>query len=132
MGIQVLVIEDNPELVDLYRQALEMIGCEVTAITDGKQALTQLDVAQPDMIILDMNLPNVSGHYLYKKLRADAELDGTVVVISTANRIVARAIEDEMANGDHLLQKPISVADLQAIVKAIDAKGTTNEKPSAD
>lgn len=114
-----LVIEDNKEIGEIYRLTIGMMGFDCEQITNGKVALERLDAEIPDLIILDMNLPEVSGHYLYKKIRASPNYNHVPVIISTANMLVSRTIQDEMSPQDHLIIKPVHPRALTTIIETI-------------
>lgn len=116
---QAFVVEDNKDIAELYRTSLRMIGYETECVHDGKIALERLEDVTPDLIILDMNLPHVSGHYLYKKIRASARLDDVPVIISTANRIAAETLAGNLGERDHLLVKPISPKQLHDLISKL-------------
>lgn len=114
-----LIIEDQEELADIYSNALEMSNIETQIITDGKIASESLANLHPDLIILDMNLPRVSGHYLYKQIRSLAHLVHVPVVICTANSVMASAMKGEIGEQDFILIKPISIYQLNGLVERI-------------
>jgi DNA-binding response OmpR family regulator len=116
------VIEDNVEIGYIYAAALEMSNYKVEHLVDGKQALERLDREVPDLVILDMNLPHVSGHYIYKKVRADDRFANTPIIIATANSLIAEALSSELGEKDHLLIKPVSPTQLRNIAKTIYPK----------
>jgi DNA-binding response OmpR family regulator len=110
------VVEDNKDIAELYRTSLSMIGYEAECVHDGKEALDRLETVTPDLIILDMNLPHVSGHYLYQKIRATSHLDDVPVIISTANMIAAETLSGNLGKHDRLLVKPISPRQLHELI----------------
>lgn len=114
-----LIIEDNENIADIYSSALMMAGFAPEIVGDGQKALDHLGKTIPDLIVLDMNLPQVSGHYVYKRIRADSRLDHVPVIISTANAVLASALADELAPQDKMLMKPISPADLRDLAKSL-------------
>jgi CheY-like chemotaxis protein len=117
-----LVIEDHVDLAEIYKITLDMAGYSTELVTDGREALERLQGDdKPDLVILDMNLPQVSGHYIYKKLRADPEWNVIPVIISTANTIVANALADEVTAQDQIVVKPVSPRKLKEIIAKIDA-----------
>lgn len=132
MTKEVLVIEDNREIGELYTLTLGMIGYEVLQITDGKTALEHLEEHVPRLLILDMNLPHVSGHFIYKKIRSSPKYDTTRVIISTANQIVAKNISEELDPRDHLLIKPVSPRKLQELIKALDTPEPADKPPQEE
>ena len=121
---QALIVEDNQSIGEMYIVTLGMIDIEAEHIADGKLALQRLEVATPDLIILDMNLPQVSGHYLYKKIRSTPRLNTTPVIISTANTLVAQTLAGDLGEYDRLLVKPISPSMLQQVIQGLMAKDT--------
>lgn len=121
-GKYALIIEDHAEIGEIYRFTLEGMGYETEQILDGKEALERLEDVRPDIIILDMNLPQVSGHYIYKSVRSSADFDETVVIISTANTIVANALADDVAPVDYILVKPVRPSDIQEIMQEIESR----------
>jgi len=117
---QALIVEDNKEIGQIYSMTLDMIDYDTHHVIDGKIALNYLNTGvTPDLIILDMNLPQVSGHYVYKTIRADRRFDGTVVIIATANTVVARALANDLAPTDQILVKPVSARQLRDIASEL-------------
>lgn len=126
-----LIIEDNKEIGEIYRLTIGVLGYECEQITNGKVALERLDAELPDIIILDMNLPEVSGHYLYKKIRASPSYEHVPVIISTANMLVARTLEGELHPQDRLLVKPVhprALGDLIEVLEKAKAPAPTIEE----
>jgi DNA-binding response OmpR family regulator len=126
-----LIIEDNKEIGEIYRLTISMIGYECEQITNGKVALERLDAEVPTIIILDMNLPEVSGHYLYKKIRASPNYANVPVIISTANMLVARSLESELHPQDRLLVKPVHPRALTDLIETLE-KTTLHITDSSD
>lgn len=115
-----LIVEDNKEIGHIYAMTLDMVDYETKHVIDGKIALEYLNTGvTPDLIVLDMNLPQVSGHYVYKTVRADRRFDGTVVIIATANTVIARALANDLAPTDQILVKPVSARQLRDIAAEI-------------
>ncbi|MBK8616958.1 MAG: response regulator [Anaerolineales bacterium] len=106
-----LVIEDNDKLSQIFSLTLQT-EFEIEAITDGKAALKRLSEIVPDLIILDLHLPNVSGHELLKYVRADARMAKTRVILTTADERQSEALQDL---ADIVLLKPISPVQLREL-----------------
>lgn len=117
--VRALIVEDQTSLSDIYRDALNLMGIETHCVFDGQQALDTLETANPDIILLDMNLPKVSGHYVYKHIRAQERFNQTPILIATANAVIANSLTDSLTDLDILMVKPISVSQLQQIVKRL-------------
>lgn len=114
-----LIVEDNIELGTIYAAALESADFEIEHIVDGRKALERLEELVPALIILDMNLPHVSGHYIYKKVRSDDRFLKTPVIIATANALIADALGGEIAATDKLMIKPVSPSQLRTTAQAM-------------
>jgi CheY-like chemotaxis protein len=113
----VMVIEDNEELCAIYRIALNPLYSRIIEIPDGKKAMEQLEEVVPHLIILDMNLPLVSGHAIYKRIRSDPRFDQTPVIIATANILAADTLKNEVDHLDQIVVKPMSLKFLRQVVE---------------
>ncbi len=107
-----LVVEDDKVLRDLYRVTLSLSNFAVHACEDGLDALHYLDQSRPDVIVLDLDLPRVSGTVLYEEIRARRRADRVPVVVVTG----LPDIPD--LPGAVILRKPVTPEEL---IRAIDA-----------
>jgi putative two-component system response regulator len=114
-----VIIEDNLDIARVYATTLEMIGYDTEIVTEGQRALQVLETSLPQLIVLDMNLPQISGHYLYKSIRANPRLSDTAVFIATANTVIANALADGIGPQDHIVIKPVSPAELRDFADSI-------------
>jgi two-component system cell cycle response regulator DivK len=115
----VLIVEDNDAISSMYETALVDVGFVTECILDGKDAAERLKEVVPNLVILDMNLPHVSGHYILKQIRADPRLANTYVIIVTANSPMAEALESQMTDMDMILVKPVSPIELRELALSI-------------
>ncbi len=104
-----LIVEDDVELSEIFSVVLQASGVDTEIVRDGSLALARINATLPDVVVLDMHLPNVSGVEILTQVRADPKLQGTRVMIVTADAILARASEDQ---ADLALVKPISYSQL--------------------
>lgn len=102
---RLLVVEDSETILLLIRMRLEMAGYEVTAATNGRQALDRLEEARPDLILLDLRMPVMSGVEVLNELRARG--DPTPVLVCTAHRDPAEMVDATEAGADDHITKPI-------------------------
>lgn len=109
----VLVVEDDPATRELYRAALVAARYEVVIATDGLSALTLIDRQLPDVIVLDLGLPRVTGWDVYRDLRARPETEALPVIIATGSE--PRDIREEDVAA--FLRKPV---DPDALASAVD------------
>ena len=81
---KVLIIEDQASLSEIYKIRLQAAGCQVEQAFDGQTGLQRAKELRPDLILLDMMLPVMSGFDLLNNLRADPQLKQTEVVVLSA------------------------------------------------
>jgi CheY-like chemotaxis protein len=109
-----LIIEDDFDLSEIFSATLQSGGFETEMIRDGQAALNRLAGTPPDLIVLDLNLPHVSGATLLKQIHADQRLAQTAIIITTAN---AQLAEELQGNVDLVLLKPVSIDQLRELAK---------------
>jgi len=105
-----LVIEDDQDLSNIFTEALKAAGYQVETIRDGAIAQQRLKEATPELIILDMHLPNIDGGNLLTQIRNDERLVKTRVIIATADALLGEYYEKK---ADLVLVKPISFSQLR-------------------
>ena len=113
-----LVIEDDEDLSAIFSEAVQAAGFETKIIRDGQSAQEQLTELIPDIVILDMHLPHVSGGDIFIQIRADSRLKNTIVVIATAD---ARMAEMYHETADFVLVKPITFTQLRDLTTRLRA-----------
>lgn len=114
-----LIIEDNGDIAYIYDEGLRAANFITDIVMDGKVALERLKTTVPDLIVLDMNLPRVSGHYLFKEIRADERLNNTPIIIATANSPMADALRPLISDIDFILIKPVSASQLRDLASRL-------------
>lgn len=117
---RVLVVDDEPSIVDAVATALRYEGFTVDEALNGRRALASAQESPPDLIVLDVMLPDLSGFDLANRLRADGI--STPVLFLTARATLADKVEG-LAVGDDYLTKPFQLGELVARVKAILRRG---------
>jgi DNA-binding response OmpR family regulator len=105
-----LIIEDDYDLSDIFARALQAAGFETQIIRRGDTALARLASIAPDVVVLDLHLPYVSGVDILREMRADARLAETRVIVATADPRAAETLEDQ---ANLVLLKPISFSQLR-------------------
>ena len=109
MAKTVLIVEDNELNMRLFNDLLEAFGYKTVKTRDGRQALPLARQHKPDLIVMDIQLPEISGLEVTAMLKADADLKSIPVVAVTA--FAMRGDEQKIRGGgcDAYLSKPISV-----------------------
>lgn len=105
----VLIVEDAEELSGVFAEVLEVYGMTVKVIDDGADAMAWLAQGTPDLILLDMHLPHVSGLEILAYVRGADHLQNTKVVAVTGNALLTPDLEDK---ADLVLLKPITLSQL--------------------
>lgn len=105
-----LIIEDDAKISTIFAEALKTVEYETEVIQDGQVALDRLAETTPDVVILDLHLPHVSGPNILRQIRAEARFAKTRVMVVTADSAMADSLEDE---ADLVLLKPISFNQLR-------------------
>lgn len=116
-----LIVEDDRIIADIFSRVLKAGGYETTVIDDGQAALDALAEMTPHVVVLDLNLPTVSGVRILNHMRKDARLEKTWVILATANAIQAASIDDDSDDYLFKLLKPISVEQLLRLASVLKA-----------
>ena len=114
---QVLVVDDEPNIRELVQVALKFHGCSVTAAGTGKDALRQAESSRPDLIVLDVMLPDMDGFEVCRRLRAAG--NEVPVIFLTARDTSSDTVTGLALGGDDYVTKPFSVEALVARVRAV-------------
>ena len=119
MAKRIMVVEDNDLNRKLFCDVLKVNGHEVVPVADGQNVLSTAAKFQPDLVIMDIQLPNVSGVELIAGLKADARLAATPILAVTA--YAGKGDEERIrdAGAADYLAKPVSIGPFMAAVKAL-------------
>ncbi|WP_346797902.1 response regulator [Halomonas sp. Bachu 37] len=124
---RVLVVDDEPNIVLSLEFLMEQAGFEVTTAADGEQALVSVKETPPDLLLLDISLPGISGFDVLEQLRGDPETARLPIIMLTAH---GREVEREkgMALGaDDYITKPFSTQALVSKVQALLGESSPGE-----
>lgn len=116
-GTQLLLVDDEDYLRSVLEAALRHNGFEVVAVANGRDALASVVAARPDVIVLDIMLPDLDGFEVCRRLRSDGHR--TPVVFLTARDAVEDRVRGLSLGGDDYLVKPFSFEELVARVHAV-------------
>ncbi len=120
MAVSVLVADDEKDLIETFSLLLQDIGYEVFSATDGETAVTLLKEKKPDVLILDINMPRVSGEDV---LRALSTLGiGTRVIISTGHTVADQTLKDRILKAfkvSAFLEKPSTIEEIDFVIKEV-------------
>ena len=129
MKQKILVVDDEPEAVELLEFNLKQAGYVVTTAEDGAEALKKARTQSPDLIVLDVMLPEMDGFEICKALRLDSATRRMPILMLTAKAgEIDRVLGLELGADDYLT-KPSSPRELLLRIKKILARGQAEEKP---
>lgn len=116
-GSRILVVDDEPGIVDIAKANLEGFGYSVIPAYDGEEALKKVKEEMPDLVVLDILMPEMDGWEVLERIESDPELSGIPVIMLTArvsDEDVLRGLE---AGAVEYMTKPFYPQDLVAAVK---------------
>ena len=116
-GARILVVDDEPAIVDAVATALRYEGFDVEEASNGRDALSSAPDFEPDLIVLDWMLPDIDGIEVGRRLRERGFK--TAILFLTAKSGVENKVEALRAGGDDYVTKPFSLAEIVARVQAI-------------
>lgn len=117
--MNVLVVDDSESIRELVGMTLESEGYRVHKSADGVEAIDQLSYADIDLVITDLNMPNMDGISLLKEIRKDDSKLGLPVLLLTTESQVAKKEEAKKAGATGWIVKPFAQDRLLAVVKKI-------------
>ncbi len=121
MGKHILLIEDEPNIAEAIRFILTRDGWQVSTYAGGADAVQQVQKQRPDVLILDVMLPGLSGFEILGQLRAMPELAKLRVLMLTAKGQGRDRETAEQMGADMFMTKPFSNAEILASVRALVA-----------
>jgi two-component system cell cycle response regulator DivK len=116
-GLQILIVEDNEKNMKLFRDVLMASGHRTLEATTGGQAVELATAHSPDLVLMDIQLPDIGGVEALGRLRADERTASLPVVALTAQAMDGDRERFLAAGFNGYLSKPVNVADLIATVK---------------
>lgn len=119
----VLYVEDNVDNLKLVNRILHAAGFTFYGATNGREALAFLAKETPDLILMDINLPDIDGYTITRQLREQPALADTPIIALTANVMKADREKSMAAGCDGFIQKPISVDHLPQQILSFLNKG---------
>lgn len=114
-----LIVEDNEDQNLVFTTAVQQAGFDTESILDGGMARQRLTEVVPDIIVLDLHMPGVSGKELLTQIRQDARLSQTRVILATADAALANDLESK---ADLILLKPVSFSQLGVLAARLGAR----------
>jgi two-component system, OmpR family, response regulator VicR len=115
---RILCIEDEPEMIDLIRLILGRRGFEVTGAAGGKAGLEAVRTQHPDLVLLDLMMPDMDGWEVYQQMKAEESTRRIPVIVVTAKaQSIDKVLGLHIAKVDDYIAKPFSPQELLASVE---------------
>jgi CheY-like chemotaxis protein len=113
-----LIVEDNLEIVTLFQHVLDMAGYHTEIVLDGTEAMQRIETAPPDIVLLDLQLPGMTGVEILRQMRTNERLSSIPVVVITAYSNYSTRLPFEP---DLLLLKPVNIHQLSNMIQRLQA-----------
>ncbi len=116
--MKIMVVDDDPDVVYVLESILSRYGCEVVGVTDSKKCVETVKKEMPDLIFLDVMMPDVNGWEICKKLKEDPATSGIFISMLTVRREEEdRKKSFEYAGANKHLCKPINLTEIKEVVE---------------
>jgi len=123
MPEKILVVDDDIDTLRLVGLMLQRQGYQIVAASNGQQALQMAKAEKPDLVLLDVMMPDMDGYEVTRRLRSDAVTSSVPIIMFTAKTQVDDKVTGFEAGADDYLTKPTQPRELFAHVKAVLARG---------
>jgi two-component system response regulator VicR len=120
MANKIMVVDDEPDVVDLVKLVLESDGFSVVTAYSGKEALDRIDQEMPDLVLLDIMMPQMDGWEVYSRIRANpGTKDIPVAMLTAKSQSIDKMIGLHVVKVDDYITKPFGRSELLERVKRI-------------
>lgn len=128
MREKILIVEDEPDIVKMLEYNLKKEGFRITSASDGREALRRVERDRPDIIILDLMLPEIDGLEVCKFLKQSPGTANIPIIMLTAKAQETDKIVGLELGADDYITKPFSIRELTARVKAVLRRAREKDK----
>ncbi len=132
MAEKILIVDDDIDSLKLIGLMLQRQGYEVTAASNGTQAIARATAERPDLIILDVMMPDLDGYEICRRLRANPTTQPIPIIMFTAKTLIDDKVQGFEAGADDYLAKPTHPAELASRVKALLMRSAAQRRTAAN
>ncbi len=132
MAEKILIVDDDIDSLKLIGLMLQRQGYEISAASSGGQAISKAVAESPNLIILDVMMPDMDGYEVCRRLRGDSNTQGIPIIMFTAKTLVDDKVAGFEAGADDYLTKPTHPAELASRVKAVLARSVAQRRTAND
>ncbi len=132
-AIQIVCIEDDQEMIDLVSLILSRQGYEVTGAMGGKEGLETIERINPDLVLLDLMMPDMDGWEVYQQMRAsEAMKDIPVIVVTAKAQSIDKVLGLHIAKVDDYITKPFGPSELLTSVLRVLSQLGIEARPAGE
>lgn len=128
-AIKIVCIEDEREMIDLVRLILSRRGYEVHGALGGREGLALIATIRPDVVLLDLMMPDMDGWEVYQQMKADDHMKSIPVIVVTAKaQSIDKVLGLHIAKVDDYITKPFGPSELlESVMRVLQAAGVEVE-----
>jgi two-component system response regulator VicR len=128
--IKIVCIEDDPEMIELVKLILIRKGYDVTGATGGKEGLKVVEEVKPDLVLLDLMMPDMDGWEVYKQMRDNEAMKHIPVIVVTAKaQSIDKVLGLHIAKVDDYITKPFGPSELlSSVLRVLEEVGIEAEE----
>jgi two-component system cell cycle response regulator DivK len=127
--MKILYVEDNDDNVYMLKNRLTRAGFTVVVATDGAQGVAMAQSERPDLILMDLTLPDIDGKEATRRIKADPATNDIPVIALTANAMTGDREEAIAAGCDDFDTKPVELQRLLGKIRALAPAGSAGDAP---
>lgn len=129
MTTKILVADDEEDYRNLIRLALKETDCEITEAENGSAALEKINQIQPDLVLLDINMPVMDGYTVCRKIRANPLFRALPIIMLTVRKSPPAQTKGLEIGADDYIIKPFKQEELLARIKSVLHRSRINPMP---
>lgn len=129
--VHILTVDDDPDVLGTLERVLLREGYDVKAVNAGKKALEHLESRRPDLMVLDIIMPEMDGIQVCRVVRQDARFTTLPILFLTAKGSTDDIVEGLDAGADDYIVKPFELAELRARVQALLRRGMRTQETNS-
>jgi DNA-binding response OmpR family regulator len=125
----ILIVDDDPTIVQTLKGTLERHGCQTSIAMDGREALDKVNQLMPDLIILDLWLPKIPGEMVCKIIKKNEKLKKIPIIMVTGKVTDVDQVIGRVIGADYYIKKPFEVGTLLKIIQDVFEAGSPQTVP---
>ena len=131
-AIKIVCVEDDPEMIELVKLILSRQGYDVVGASSGEAGLVAIEVEEPDLVLLDLMMPEMDGWEVFQRMRSDERMkDIPVIVVTAKAQSIDKVLGLHIAKVDDYITKPFGPNELlSSVMRVLKDAGIEVEEAS--